>query len=120
MLFLLFVHFLSARALPIPADEESVPTSCSNLNNCRSLLNIIWSCLSTIFLCTWVSMHPNIPEPVDTENMSIKRKCSHRISSFFQDKVPLFICALLIPEYILAWAIRQHLMARKITRETSK
>jgi hypothetical protein len=26
----------------------------------------------------------------------------------------MFICALLVPEYVLAWAIRQRLMARKI------
>ena len=31
--------------------------------------------------------------------------------------LPLFICALLVPEYVLAWAIRQFLRAQKIVRE---
>jgi hypothetical protein len=35
----------------------------------------------------------------------------------FRDKILLFICALLVPEYILAWAIRQYLMARMIVKE---
>ena len=36
--------------------------------------------------------------------------------SFAEHRLPLFICALLVPEYVLAWAIRQYLEARKIAR----
>ena len=34
--------------------------------------------------------------------------------SFAEHHLPLFVCALLVPEYILAWAIRQYLEAWKI------
>ena len=34
--------------------------------------------------------------------------------SFVEHRLLLFVCALLIPEYVLAWAIRQYLSARKI------
>jgi hypothetical protein len=118
MLFFFFAHLLSTRTLLVPAvDEASVPSSCKDIGNSRTLLGIIWSCITTIFLCTWVSIHPNIPEPADTRRMSFWRKWVHKITRLFGDKATMFICALLIPEYILAWAMRQHLIARKIVKE---
>jgi hypothetical protein len=118
MLFLFFVYLLSARALPLPTfDEASAPSSCKDYDNCRSLLSIIWSCITTIFLCTWVAVHPNVPELVDTQEMDFWPKCVYKISCFFKTKVVMFICALLVPEYVLAWAIRQRLWVRKIVKE---
>ena len=118
MLFLFFVYLLSARALPIPAvDEASTPSSCKDYDNCRSLLSIIWSCLTTIFICTWVAVHPNVPEPVDTQEMDFWPKYVQNTLCFFKTKVVMFICALLVPEYVLAWAIKQRLMARKIVKD---
>ena len=61
----------------------------------------------TIFSCTWVAVHPNVPSPV-------KR---NPIMSFAGHRLPLFICALLVPEYVLAWAIRQFLRAREIANQ---
>jgi len=125
MLVLFLVHLLSVRALPVPViDESSPPSSCTDYNNCRSLLSIIWSCTTTIFLCTWVAIHPNVPEPVDTTvdmtvdmtNKSFWSKHIHQLSCF-RDRIVLFICALLVPEYILAWAIRQWIVARKIAKK---
>ena len=58
----------------------------------------------TIFSCTWVAVHPNVPCP----------KKRNPIISFAGHRLPLFICALLVPEYVLAWAIRQFLRAREI------
>ena len=49
-------------------------------------------------------MHPNVPCP----------KKRNPIISFAGHRLPLFICALLVPEYVLAWAIRQFLRARQI------
>jgi hypothetical protein len=118
MLILLVAHFLSAPALPVLAvNDERNGSSCDNINTCRTLLGIIWSCVTTILLCTWVAIHPNIPQPVDTRRMWFWRRCIHKLSCFFGNKVLMFICALLIPEFILVWAIRQHLMARKIVKE---
>jgi hypothetical protein len=114
MLSLFFVYLLSARALPIPTISNT-SSSCDELENCRTLLGIIWSCISTIILCTWVTMHPNIPEPVETQGFW--RNCAAGISSFFKNKVALFIYALIVPEYILFWAIQQRLLARRIVKE---
>jgi hypothetical protein len=120
MLLLFLVHLLSARALPVPIiDESSPPSSCKDYDNCRSLLSIFWSCITTIFLCTWVAVHPNVPEPVDTREMSFWRKHAYQLSCL-GDKMVMFICALLVPEYILAWALRQFLLARIIANENGK
>ena len=110
MLFLLFVYHLfqgaSTDASPIPSfDSRSLAANrCNDLARCRTIWNIVWSCLVTIFSCTWVAIHPNIPCP----------KKRNPVISFAEHRLPLFICALLVPEYILAWAIRQFLTARKI------
>ena len=118
MFTLFLIHSLSVRALPVPViDDSSPPSSCKDYDNYRSLLSIIWSCITTIFLCTWVAVHPNVAEPVDTRDMEFWRKCGNQISCFFKDKLVMFICALLVPEYVLAWAIRQFLMARNIAKE---
>ena len=113
MLFLLFIYYSVQStfidASPVPSiDSRSLdPNHCTDLAHCRSIWNIIWSCLVTIFSCTWVAVHPNIPCP----------KKQNPVISFAEHRLPLFICALLVPEYILAWAIRQFLKARKLAKE---
>ncbi|KAF9008034.1 hypothetical protein BDQ17DRAFT_1455771 [Cyathus striatus] len=36
--------------------------SVCSCNQC-SVLEIVWSCIATLFLCTWSSVHPNMPAP---------------------------------------------------------
>ena len=77
----------------------------------------MWSCIVTIFSCTWVAVHPNIPCPKEREaNGWIERCIWNPLLSFAEHRLPLFICALLVPEYVLAWAIRQFLKAREIAK----
>jgi hypothetical protein len=119
MILLFFLLFLSVKGIPAPVvSDASIELSCNDINNSRTLLGIIWSCITTIFLCTWVAIHPNLPRPIDTTgNTSFWRRRAHQISCFFRDKVVMFICALLVPEYILAWAIRQFIAATRIAKE---
>ena len=35
---------------------------CDDVHNCRTIPGIIVSCASTVFLCTWVALHPDIPK----------------------------------------------------------
>ena len=71
----------------------------------------------TIFSCTWVAVHPNVPCPKKREaNGWIERCIWNPLISFVEHRLPLFICALLVPEYVLAWSIRQFLVARKIAK----
>ena len=67
-------------------------TICDDVHHCRTLLSIIVSCASTIFLCTWVALHPNVPEdPYEARSKS------------FWKRVGLMLVALLAPEVILIW-----------------
>ena len=124
MLFLVLVHYLAQGAFndgsPTPPISkrsfESNP--CTDLMHCQTIWNIIWSCLATIFSCTWVAVHPNIPCPRKREaNNCIERWVWNPLLSFAEHRLPLFVCALLVPKYILAWAIRQYLTAQRIAKE---
>ena len=122
MLFIILFYnlALSIRASPIPPiicpSLES--NSCADVTHSRTIWNIIWSCLATIFSCTWVAVHPNMPCPKKREAKNcFQRWIRNPLLSFAEHRLPLFICALLVPEYVLAWAIRQYLTARKIARD---
>ncbi|KDR79433.1 hypothetical protein GALMADRAFT_1240123 [Galerina marginata CBS 339.88] len=81
---------------PIPSNQ----LSCSA--DQRSIWDILWSCLATIFACTWVSIHPNIPPPNEKWWMGPLRR------------LELMIWAILAPELMILWAMRQWLGARRL------
>ena len=66
----------------------------------RSLWDILWSCLATLFACSWVSVHPNIPGPDESW---------WRI--YFR-RLELMFWTAFAPEMIISWAFRQWLGAR--------
>ena len=68
----------------------------------RSIWDILWSCLATIFACLWVSVHPNIPGPDEP---------SWRV---FLRRLELMFWAVIGPEIIITWALRQWLGARRL------
>ena len=128
MLFLLLAYSLNQSNPSDASPISSIPSikppsdfSCDDINNCRTISNIVWSCFSTIFLCTWVSLHPNIVIARDTRGLGwFKKSVVHPLLGFMRNKLPLFLCALLAPEYILAWAIRQYLKAGDIRKKGSR
>ena len=71
----------------------------------RSEWNIVWSCFATIFACSWVAIHPNIPAPSDS---------SLRI---FVRRLMLMGCMLIVPELVIIWAIRQWFVAHEIAEK---
>jgi hypothetical protein len=70
----------------------------------RSIWDILWSCLATLFACSWVSVHPNIPAP---------KQSSWRI---FLRRLELMFWAVIGPEMIITWAYRQWSGARRLER----
>ena len=124
MLFLLFLYYLIQRpsidAGPIPTVENRSLTGnhCSDLGHCRTIWNIVWSCLITIFSCTWVAVHPNVPCPKRRkEGGWFQKWIRNPLLSFVEHRLPLLVCALFVPEFILTWAIRQSLRAKEIARD---
>ena len=65
----------------------------------RTVGNIIWSCMTTVFVCLWVVVHPNIPGPTE---------------SVFVARLKIMGCMLIAPELVIVWAGRQWFAARHI------
>ncbi|KIM19874.1 hypothetical protein M408DRAFT_39406, partial [Serendipita vermifera MAFF 305830] len=87
-------------------------------NSQRSIWSIVWSCLSTIFLCTWVAVHPNVHFRPEKRNQRwLEKWLWDPLHEFFTYKLVLFLWALLVPEYILAWAVRQYFQAGAISKK---
>jgi len=113
-MILILAILAAARASPhglpsppvIPRDQLQTPTpSCDDPDGCRSLVDIIRSCILTILLCTWVSIHPNIPSPDDRWPRIAWRRAG------------LMILALIAPEVVIGWALRQRLAAAELAEE---
>jgi hypothetical protein len=79
--------------------------ACPGSDGCRSLWDIIRSCVFTILLCTWASVHPNIPSPDDRWPKIAVRRAG------------LLLAALIMPEVIVGWALRQRLAAGRLAKE---
>ncbi|KAF9004273.1 hypothetical protein BDQ17DRAFT_1174087, partial [Cyathus striatus] len=71
--------------------------------NQRSILDIIWSCLVTIFLCTWVAVHPDVPAR-DEKNWKILGRRFYAMCWI-----------IMFPELALAQAVRQVWAARHLS-----
>ncbi|KAJ7917637.1 hypothetical protein B0H13DRAFT_1994467 [Mycena leptocephala] len=108
LLSLLLVH-LSRNSVSEHRDaldtRASEPDSCDDINHCRRLFDIVWGCATTIFACTWVSVHPNIPPPNQTW------------LSLFGRRLRLMLFAMIAPELIVGFAARQFLVAREFSKD---
>ncbi|PPQ68549.1 hypothetical protein CVT26_003358 [Gymnopilus dilepis] len=80
------------------------PSSNPDFLGDRSIYNIIWSCLATIFACTWIAVHPNLPAPKEGE------------VQVFLRRLAIMGYLLLAPEMVIMWASRQYLAALEISR----
>ncbi|KAH9957227.1 hypothetical protein BC827DRAFT_1138343 [Russula dissimulans] len=95
---------VSLQSPPVLSLDQLQSPSCSDPNNSRSLWDIIRSCALTLLLCTWVSVHPNIPSPDERwPRVTLRR-------------VGLMLATLVVPEAIIAWALRQRLAAGELEK----
>ena len=103
-------HSLQSHALPLLAESSGHAATVLNTPACicpadqRSILDILWSCLATIFACSWVSIHPNIPAPNESSWRILLRR------------LELMFWALFSPEMIITWAFRQWSGARHLEK----
>ena len=91
--------FLTSRAL---GSVDALQCTCPDT---RSILDIIWSCLATVFLCTWVSVHPNLGPPKELKIMRVVRR------------VKVMFWGLLGPDIILFWSMAQWFGARNVAKK---
>jgi hypothetical protein len=66
----------------------------------RTLFGVAWSCILTVFICAWTSVHPNVPP-------------RGRMGGLLA-RVKLMFWTIVAPELVLAWAVRQWFAAREI------
>ncbi|KAK0429577.1 hypothetical protein EV421DRAFT_1723077 [Armillaria borealis] len=85
-----------------PNDDGGLTTCSEDL---RTVSSIIWSCLATIFACTWLAVHPNVPGRNITTNGAIT--CAI-------ERAKIIAITILAPEVILAWAAEQFIVAWKL------
>ena len=94
---LYFSHWvIRASPLPLPIDISNAPTgvqlpTCTSIHQ-RSITDILWSCFATLFACTWLSVHPNIPGP------------DEGFWKIALQRLELMLWALICPELIIGWA----------------
>ncbi|KAG1719883.1 hypothetical protein EDB19DRAFT_1860552 [Suillus lakei] len=71
----------------------------------RTLWGIVSSCVLTLFACTYSAIHPNIPSPKDNSVRILWRRLG------------IMVMALIAPELIVTWAMRQWISAHHVTRQ---
>ncbi|KAF8173233.1 hypothetical protein K438DRAFT_1772329 [Mycena galopus ATCC 62051] len=80
-------------------------TICPDSSNCRTLFNIVWGCLATIFACTWVAVHPNVP----ARGQGWLPLACRRLG--------MMVLAIIAPELIVFFAARQYFFARAFSKK---
>ncbi|KAF9549692.1 hypothetical protein CPC08DRAFT_675016 [Agrocybe pediades] len=95
----------SFSSIPDTLFSSSFPRDADLTPPCpRQRIQIIWTCVATILAASWVSVHPNIP---DAKESTIKKTLR---------RIELMIWAILTPELIIFWAMRQWRGARYMER----
>ena len=85
----------------VAKNTSSSAITCDDIHHCRTILGIILSCGSTVFLCTWVALHPDVPKYPYEAWWKI---FSFDDNLFLEKRIQLMLVALLAPEVILTVA----------------
>ncbi|KAI0062790.1 hypothetical protein BV25DRAFT_1825335 [Artomyces pyxidatus] len=88
------------------------PATCTDIEICRTRYNIVWSSLVTILACVWTAVHRNIPGPTKAGESRLWRVVARVL-----ELAHIVVVTLLVPEWVLAWAVRQLLNARDLAKE---
>jgi len=98
--FVLFLLLGSRAAQVMPIDLSARAGIESNCPTKRTLFNITWNCISTIIICAWVSVHPNVPPSGHWKRLWLR--------------LEMMFWTIIGPELMLAWAVRQWFAAWEI------
>ncbi|KAF8641737.1 hypothetical protein AX16_009814 [Volvariella volvacea WC 439] len=105
-----------ASPVPIPVSGSTIPSpvcivaAAITASRCdptrtRTIFDILYSCIGVTLLCTYISIHHNIPDQNDPWAQVTWLKLR---TTFY---------ALIAPEMVILWAIRQRIMAGRIAKE---
>lgn len=102
---------ISAHPLPnvshlADAFERNTSLACNDIYHCRTMWGIVQGCATTVFLCTWVSYHPDLPNPRHTE----MRVAFVRLAT---------VClSIILPEILVVKAAKQWREVQKFNSES--
>ncbi|KAG0702526.1 hypothetical protein DFH29DRAFT_982296 [Suillus ampliporus] len=104
---LLYISFACASLTSLNGTSLHTLDASDSVFSCdtRSLWAIIWSCVVTLFACTWTAIHPNIPGMKEGKVAIISQRLS------------IMVIALIAPELMITWAARQFFSARAAAKE---
>ncbi|KAK0508905.1 hypothetical protein JMJ35_008276 [Cladonia borealis] len=95
------LHLGAVSAQANPAAPSGTTYGWVDQANGRGTFDILWGSLFTIFLCTWTSLHLNIP--------ALKERRIHR----WLRKLRWMVQAIMGPEFVVAFATGQKVEARR-------
>ncbi|KAF8651844.1 hypothetical protein AX16_004644 [Volvariella volvacea WC 439] len=90
---------------PICVVAAAMTASRCDPTRTRTIFDILYSCIGVILLCTYISMHHNIQDQNDSR------------AKVMWLKIRTTLYALIAPEVVIVWAIRQRIMAGRIAKE---
>src|SRR5579871_4585068 len=90
------------------------PTYVSTVN-IRSTLDIIWSCLSIILLCTWTIQHLNVPQQVIARTRG--ERCGRSLLRILQ-KSKWMLITIIAPEILTGKALADLISAAHTLHQT--
>ncbi|KAF8318574.1 uncharacterized protein EI90DRAFT_2941737 [Cantharellus anzutake] len=113
--FILANNAYSTPILPYPPFNATslsinISEACNDLRNCRTMWNLVYSCLLTIFTCVWTAVHPNVVEG-DRGDMNLEDEIMRN------DRFGLMRSSLIFPELVVAMAWNEFSEAWKLSRE---
>ncbi|KAK6974507.1 hypothetical protein R3P38DRAFT_3335754 [Favolaschia claudopus] len=103
--------------------------ACNDIHKCRTLYDIVWPCLTTVFACIWVAVHPNMPPrpkeiafPQNAGRFSVSW-CRYQFRRVWDGhpglrrKLVLMLIALIAPEIMVGFAARQWCLASRFSKK---
>ncbi len=102
LILVLSQAYVQARSAPNESRSNELPEY-------RSAWDVVFSCIVTVFACTWLAVHPNVPGP-DLKSRGWAFIGLHRLK--------LMVIAIVVPEVIIIWAFRQWIVASTISKRT--
>ncbi|KAI0059852.1 hypothetical protein BV25DRAFT_1889281 [Artomyces pyxidatus] len=103
------ISTISSNSTPFAVASTSASDACTDISICRTRYTIIWSSLVTILACVWTAVHRNVPAPEEPGESQVLR-----IVGKVWEAVRIVVVTVLVPEWVLAWAVRQFLNARVV------
>ncbi|KAG2141440.1 uncharacterized protein EDB93DRAFT_635831 [Suillus bovinus] len=109
LLFCVFLYLVGVIRVQAASPTNTTTSTSSNVSESpsftnRTLWNIVSSSLLTLFACIYSAIHPNIPSPKDSPVLILWRRLG------------MMTMALIAPELIVTWAMRQWISARRVTK----